>query len=104
MLKEARFVLKTQGGTLDKHYYHTELPPLYEISQGTENSPAVWAMIRSTLFTLYDENAKGAVYHSPDHSVQVKVFMVSFAADTSSSMNDFCQPSLQSKQHYLQQA
>ena len=104
MLKEARFELKTQLGTSDEHYSHKELHPLYGIGQGAGNSPAVWAMIRSTLFTLYDENAEGAVYHSPDHSIQVKVFMVSFVDDTSSSMNDFLQPSLQRKQHYLQQA
>ena len=104
MLKEARFVLKTQLGTSDEHYLHTELHLLYGISQGAGNSPAVWATISSALFTLYDENTKGAVYHSPDHSIQVKVFMVGFVDDTSGSMNDFLQPSLQSEQHYLQQA
>ena len=68
-LKEARFVLKTQLGTYDEHYSHTELHPLYRISQGAGNSAAVWAMISSTLFTLYDENARRAAYHSPDHSI-----------------------------------
>ena len=60
MLKEATFVLKTQLGTSDEHYSHTKLHPLYGIGHGAGNSPAVWAMISSTLFTLHGENAKGA--------------------------------------------
>ena len=69
MLKEARFVLKKKLDTSDEPYSHTELHPLYGIGQDAGNSPAVWVMISSTLFTLYDENAKGTVYHSPDHSI-----------------------------------
>ena len=55
------------------------------------------------LYTLQPlQDTKEAVYHSPNQSIQVKVFMVCVVDDTSGSMNDF-QPGMQSEPHYLQQ-
>ena len=102
-LQEAKFILKTQLGT-SEHYSHSDLHPLYGIGQGARSFPAVWATISSTLFTMYDKEAHGTIYHSPDHSIQIKIYMVGFVNDTSGSTNDFLQPHLLKETHYIQQA
>ena len=93
-LQEEKFVLKTQLGTSDQHYTHSEIHLLYGIGQGTGNSPAVWAMISSTLFSLYDDDAQGALYHSPDHTIKIQIYMVRFINVTSRSTYDFLQSTL----------
>ena len=81
-LQEAKFTLKIQLGTTVQHYSHSDLKPLYRIRQGAGNSPAVWTSISSTIFTMYNEEAHGTEYHSLDHSIQIKIYMVGFINDT----------------------
>ena len=84
-LKEAKFVLKTQLSTSEQHYTHTDIHPLYGIRQGARNSAAIWAMISSTLFSIFDENAQVSMYNSPDHTIKIQICMVGFVDDTSGS-------------------
>ena len=64
-LQEAKFVIKTQLGTFEQHYTHSELYLLYGIVEGARKSPTVWTMNSSTLFSLYNDDAQGTLYHSP---------------------------------------
>ena len=103
-LQEAKFVLKTQLRTSEQQYSLSDLRQLYGIRQGPGNSPTVWTTISSALFTLYDVDAHSTEYHSPDHSIQIKIYMVGFIDDTSRSTNDFLQPNLPNETHYIHQA
>ena len=52
-LRKAKYILKTQLGTSQRSYSHTPECPLYWIGQGAGNSPAVWAMLSSTMFSIF---------------------------------------------------
>ena len=58
-------------------------------------------MTTSTLFSLYDDNTQGTLYHSPDNIIKIQIYMARFDDDTSGSTNYFHQSTLQDKQHYL---
>ena len=53
---------------------------------------------------MYNEEAHSVIYHSLDHSIQIKIYMVGFIDDTSRSTNDFLEPHLLKETHYIQQA
>ena len=46
----------------------------------------------STLFSLYDNDAQGALYHSPDNTTVVQIYMVGFINDTSRTLMTFFNP------------
>jgi hypothetical protein len=88
-LEEVRYHLKTQLGVTDDHYKHCEVSPVYGTGQGSGNSPTVWLVISSILFTCYSAKAHGARFESPDKSICVDIFRVGFVDDTASYINDF---------------
>ena len=63
-LQKAKYMPKTQLGTSQCSYTHTPEHPLYGIGQGAGNSLAVWALLSSTMFSLYSSHAHGVAPHS----------------------------------------
>ena len=88
-LQEARYLLKTQLGVSDEFYSQCRAFPIYGTGQGSGSSPMIWCFISSMLFSIHQEKAIGASYISPDKSLSVRLFMVSFVDDTYGSVNDF---------------
>eukprot|EP00957_Ditylum_brightwellii_P167970 12786073-Ditylum_brightwellii.AAC.1 len=68
-LEEAKYRLKTALGVSDDCYTHCELYPMYGSGQGAAHSPHIWLVISSTICDIYDENAKGAEFVSPDQAI-----------------------------------
>ena len=100
-LQKAKYVLKTQLGTSQHSYSHTPEHPLYGISQGVGNSPEVWALLSTTMFSLYSSHAHGAHFYDPSKLLHSKVDMVGFVDDTSSSINMFLFPNLHQPKYYI---
>jgi hypothetical protein len=88
-LKEVRYHLKTQLGVSDEHYKHCQILPVYGTGQGSGNSPTVWLVISSILFTCYSKKAHGATFESPDKSIRIDIFRIGFVDDTASYVNNF---------------
>jgi hypothetical protein len=100
-LEEAKYLLKTKLGVSEDFYQHCKSFPLYGTGQGSGNSPAIWCIISSVLFDLYEHHAKGAYFQSPNGKHSVSIFMIGFVDDTSSSINDFLSIEIQSPEHYV---
>jgi hypothetical protein len=100
-LKEAKYILKTKLGISEASYKHCLLFPIYGSGQGAGNSPAIWCVISSVLFDLYEEKAHGAHFESPCGKFKVHIYMVGFVDDTSGSVNDFCLEEAQAPEHYV---
>ena len=99
-LKSARYLLKTQLGISSTSYSHSELFPIYGRGQGSGNSPGLWCAISSVLFDVYETQACGASFYSPDKMIAVKLYMIRFVDDTSGSTNDFLPPEPAPLHHY----
>ena len=84
-LKSARYLLKTQLGISSISYSHSNLLPIYGSGQGSGNSPGLWCAISSVLFDVYETQACGASFFSLDKMIAVKLYMIGFINDTSSS-------------------
>ena len=91
-LNSARYLLKPQLGVSSTSYSHSELFPIYGSGQGSGNSPGLWCAISSVLFNVYEKQACGASFYSPDQTITVKLYMIGFVDDTSGSTNDFLLP------------
>jgi hypothetical protein len=100
-LEEARYLLKTQLGISDDFYTHSTEFPIFGTGQGSANSPAIWCIISSVLFDVYEGHAKGAYFQCPKGTHSINIFMVGFVDDTSGSVNDFLQSTIQSPDHYI---
>ena len=74
-LAEAKYVLKSQLGVSETFFKHCELFPIYGSGQGAGNSPGIWCCISSVIFDLYEVEANGASFWSPDKKIHVKVFI-----------------------------
>ena len=70
-LKSARYLLKTQLGISSISYSHSKLFPIYGSGQGSGNSPSLWCAIISVLFDIYETQACGVSFYSPDKTVAV---------------------------------
>ena len=99
-LKSAHYLLKTQLGISTTSYSHCDLFPIYGIGQGSDNSPGLWCAINSVLFDVYEKQACGASFYSPDKTINVKLYMIGFIDDTSGSTNDFLLPEPAPLTHY----
>ena len=88
-LQEARYKLKTEWGVSDEDYQHTTMFPLYGTGQGSGNSPMIWCIISSVLFTCHSEKAHGAIFESPDRTQSIHLSIVGFVDDSTSITNDF---------------
>ena len=100
-LQKAKYKLKTQLGTSQCSYTHTPECPLYGIGQGTGNSPAVWALLSSIMFSLYSSHAHRAHFYDPSKLLHSQVDMVGFVNDTSGSTNVFLSPKLHEPKYYI---
>ena len=81
-------------------YSHCDLFPIYGSGQGSGNSPGLWCAISSVLFDVYEQQACGASFYSPDKMIAVKLYMIGFVDDTSGSTNDFLLPKPAPLHHY----
>ena len=52
-LKECKYKLKTMLGVSEKYFSHCHFTPIYGTGQGSGNSPAIWCVISSVLFTSH---------------------------------------------------
>ena len=100
-LQKAKYVLKTQLGASQCSYSHTPERPLYRIGQGMGNSPVVWALLSSTMFSLYSSHAHRAHFYDPSKILHSQVDMVGFVDDTSGSINVFLSPKLQEPEYCI---
>ena len=92
--KSTRYLLKTQLGISSISYSHSELFPIYGSRQGSGNSTGLW------LFDVYETQACGASFYSPDKTIAVKLYMIGFIDDTNISTNDFLLPEPAPQHHY----
>jgi hypothetical protein len=81
-LEEVQYHLKMILGVSKEHYQHCTASPVFGTGQGSGNSPTIWLVISSILFTCYSEKAHGARFKSPDKSICVDMFRISFVNDT----------------------
>jgi hypothetical protein len=88
-LTEAKYKLKTLLGVSDKFYKDCTVHPIYGTSQGRANSPVIWLIVSSTLFTCHEQYAYGATFTTPDKSLSVALSMVGFLDDSTGQVNDF---------------
>ena len=93
-LKEAKYFLKTKFGISEDFIQHSKAHPMFGTGQGSSNSPTYWLFISSTLFDMYDEQANGSTYESPNKWVQVKVKAIGFVDDVQTSVNAFANNAL----------
>ena len=99
-LKSAQYLLKTQLGISSTSYSHSEIFPIYGSRQGSGNSASLWCAISSILFDVYEQQACGASFYSPDKTIAIKLYMIGFVDDTSGSTNDFLLPEPAPLHHY----
>jgi hypothetical protein len=88
-LEEVQYHLQTTLGVSKEYYKHCTASPVFGTGQGSGNSPTIWLVISSILFTCYSEKAHGATFEAPDKSIRVDIFRVGFVDDTASYINDF---------------
>ena len=86
-LQKAKYMLKTQLGKSQCSYTHTPKCPLYGIGQGAGNFLTVWALLSSTIFSLYSSHPHRAHFYDPSKLLHSQVDMVGFVDDTSCSIN-----------------
>ena len=85
----------------ESFYKHCKLFPIYGSGQGSGNSQALWCLISSVLFDLYEKKAHGATYYSPDLTISVRIFLIGFVDDKSGSTNDFLLKQAAPPEHYI---
>ena len=88
-MEEAKYYLKTELGISEKFIQHTREDPWFGTGQGSSNSPPYWTFICSTLFDIFESQAEGATYTSPDRSITIQMFAVGFVDDVNTRTNDF---------------
>jgi hypothetical protein len=80
---------KTLLGISDKFYQNCNAYPIYGTSQGSPNSPVIWLIVGSTLFTCHEQKAYGAMFTTPDKSLSVALSMAGFVNNSTGQVNDF---------------
>ena len=100
-LQKAKYMLTTQLGMSQHSYTHTPKWPLYGFGQGVGNSLAVWALLSSTMFSLYSSHAHGAHFDDPSKLLHSRVDMVGFVDGTSSCSNVFLSTKLHKPEYYI---
>jgi hypothetical protein len=85
--KEAKYKLKPLLGV--SFYQNCTAYPIYGTGQGSANSPVIWLIVSSTLFTCHEQYAYGATFTTPDKSLSVALSMVGFVDDSTGEVNDF---------------
>jgi hypothetical protein len=88
-LKEAKYKLKTLLGVSNGFYQNCTAYPIYGTGQGSANSPVIWLIVSSTLFTCHEQCAYEGTFTTPDKSLSVALSMVGFVDDSTGQVNDF---------------
>jgi hypothetical protein len=88
-LKEAKYKLKILLGVSDEFCQNCTAYPIYGTGQGSANSPVIWLIVSSTLFTCHEQHAYGATFTTPDKSLSVALSMVGFVNDSTGQVNNF---------------
>jgi hypothetical protein len=81
--------LKTSLGISDEFYSNCQAFPIYGTGQGSGNSPAIWCIISSTLFSCHQQQAYGAYFCTPDERMSVSLSMIGFVDNSTGQVNDF---------------
>jgi hypothetical protein len=89
-LEETKYKLKTSMGVSDEFYENCQAFPIYGTGQGSGNSPAIWCIVSSVLFSCHQENAHGAYFCTPDKEMSVSLSMIGFVDDSTGQVNSFC--------------
>lgn len=90
-LEEAKYKLKMNARVSDEYYQHCEAFPIHGSGQGSGNSPCLWLLISSVLCDQYNASAHGATFETPDKSITIQIYLVSFVDDTNGNVNSFTQ-------------
>ena len=88
-LQTAKYYLKMGGTTTAHSYQNSDSFELYGTGQGSANSPTIWAMVNSTLFTAQEELAFGAEMESPDGKLKTKTSIFGYVDDSAGRVSDF---------------
>ena len=84
-LEEAEFKLKISTKVSNTSYKHCIKFPIHGTGQGSSNSPMIWCFISCILFDSHEEQAHGILFETPDQELVVKMTLVGFVDDSTSS-------------------
>ncbi len=87
MLRRCQYLLKTDLGVTETGYSHTKTTPIYGTGQGSPNSPTIWCLLSSRLFQAHEQQAQGAVFETPDQSIEVSFSMIGLVDNTYGTIN-----------------
>ena len=88
-LEETKYKLKTSMGVSEEFYANCKAFPIYGTGQGSGNSPAIWCIVSSVLFSCHQDRAHGAYFCTPDQKMSVSLSMIGFVDDSTGQTNDF---------------
>jgi hypothetical protein len=88
-LAETKYKLKTSLGVSDEFYENCQAFPIYGTGQGSGNSPAIWCIVSSVLFSCHQDKAHGAFFCTPDEKTSVSLSMIGFVDDSTGQVNSF---------------
>jgi hypothetical protein len=88
-LEETKYKLKASLGVSDKFYKNCQAFPIYGTGQGSRNSPDIWCIVSSVLFSCHKENAHGAYFCTPDQQMLVSFSMIGLVDDSTGQTNTF---------------
>jgi hypothetical protein len=70
-LKEAKYKPKRLLVVSIEFYQNCTAYPISGTGQGSANSPVIWLIVSSTLFTCHEQKAYGATFTTPDKSLSL---------------------------------
>jgi hypothetical protein len=88
-LEETKYKLKTSLGVSDEFYENCQAFAIYGTGQGSGNSPAIWCIVSSVLFSCHQSKAHGAYFCTPDQEMSVSLSMIGFVDDSTGQTNQF---------------
>jgi hypothetical protein len=88
-LAETKYKLKTSLGVSEEFYENCQAFPIYGTGQGSGNSPAIWCIVSSILFSCHQDRTHGAYFCTPDQQMLVSLSMIGFVDDSTGQANSF---------------
>eukprot|EP00957_Ditylum_brightwellii_P016344 1228717-Ditylum_brightwellii.AAC.1 len=76
-------------GVSQESYSHSEMYPIYGSGQGARNSPNILLVISSTLADIFDMEAHGVTFISPDDKINTKLTLLVLVYDVTNQVNEF---------------
>lgn len=105
-LKLAQYKIRGDPNPNAGSYQHSSSVPIFGTGQGSANSPTLWCLMSSILFSVHERLSHRASFCTPDRTEEVRYSIVGFVDDSTNRVNDFTarpQPSdtdmLQRMQH-----